>query len=881
MKSEIEADQSFKEDILREQVRLAMQQLPTMQATSFLVALVLSYTVRHIVSPWHIFLWLLMIAGIVGSRIVLHVRFLRVREESFAADYWERFFIALALVSGILWGGSAFLIFPSHNPGLIALFVLVIASLSAATTVSHSSIRSAPAAWAVPAMILYAFRCIWEGGQFGYTTGSLIVLYLFTVIHYSVKHNKTILSAITLKFENLALMREVQKGKELLERRVEERTLELQQAKERLTEEEGALKLQEERLRLAMEATQQGWFDLNVQSGQVTVSPEYAKIIGYEPSEFETNLQGWIEGLHPEDRESVLRVFRECVKTGSTRTMEYRRRTKTGDWKWIQSIGKIVEFDSHNKPLRMAGTHADISDRKRTQEALLESQERFKELAELLPETIFEMDDIGTITYVNRNAFDHFGFSQEDFDRGVNGFSMISPDGRPRAIDNAQRVMRGEKIGLNEYNIVRKDGSSFPAIVHTAAKFREGKPIGLRGIVIDISAQKRLEADLRRAHKMEAIGTLAGGIAHDFNNILAAIIGYTEMALNKIPESGPPRRYLDQVLRAGHRAKDLVRQILASSRHGESRERIPVEIASVVEDALKLLRASLPATIDIRQKIKCKTGVVLADPTEVHQVLFNLCTNAAHAMEEKGGAIEITLADTTIDSQANATSANLRPGDYLRLSVSDTGHGIDPLISERIFDPYFTTKEMGRGSGLGLALVDGIVKRHEGAITVDSEPGVGTIFHVYLPKVESTGKQEVEEFEGPVPRGTERVLFVDDEEILVELWKGTLEWLGYEVTATTSSLEALELFEAHPDRFDLVVTDYTMPHMTGVDLAKEIMRIRADVPVILCTGYSERITEERAKEMGIRAFAMKPLNMRIIAEMVRSVLDEKQNRSFP
>jgi PAS domain S-box-containing protein len=654
----------------------------------------------------------------------------------------------------------------------------------------------------------------------------------------------------------------------MLERREVEAQAERRRAEE-------ALQVQEERLRLAMEASQQGWFDLNVQTGEVSVSPEYARIIGYEPSEFETNLQGWIEGLLPEDRDAVLRAFRECVETGGPRTMEYRRQTKTGEWKWIRSMGKIVGFDSEKKPLRMAGTHADISEYKRTQEALRESQERFRELAELLPETIFEMDCDGNLTFVNQNAFDHFGFSREDFEHGLNAFQMVSPEDRLRALENSRRVMSGEKLGLNEYKALRKDGSSFPAIMHSAAKLHDGKPVGLRGIVIDITETKKLEAQLRQAHKIEAIGTLAGGIAHDFNNILAALIGYTEMALTDVSMSTPTRHYLGQVLKASHRAKDLVKQILASSRQRHAQERTPLTIAPIVKETIKLLRASLPTTIEIRLNIESETGVVLADPTEVHQVLVNLCTNAAHAMEERGGLLEISLDEVTVDPDAVAAHGDLKPGQYLRLTVSDTGRGIDPTILERIFDPYFTTKEVGKGSGLGLAVVHGIVKRHEGAIMVNTEPGVGTSFHVYLPKVESATSKEVEEVEKPLPQGAERILFVDDEEILAEMGKSVLEWLGYEVTVTTSSVEALELFRTQPDRFDAVITDYTMPHTTGADLAKEMMRIRPGIPVIMCTGFSERISEAKASDMGIRAFAMKPLNMRNLAETVRRVLDKK------
>ena len=516
----------------------------------------------------------------------------------------------------------------------------------------------------------------------------------------------------------------------------------------------------------------------------------------------------------------------------------------------------------------------EIVERKRVEESLRESEERFRELAELLPETIFETDTAGNLTFVNRNAFVHFSFSPEDFERGLNGFEMVSAEDRPRIMENASRVMNGEKIGLNEYKALRKDGSTFPVIIHSAAKLRGEKPAGLRGIVIDITETKKLEAQLRQAHKMEAIGTLAGGIAHDFNNILAAIIGYTEMALTDVSESSVTRHYLEQVLNAGQRAKDLVKQILASSRQQQSQERLPVEIAPVITEALKLLRASLPTTIEIRQHIVSATDVALADPIEIHQVLVNLCTNAAHAMEERGGVLEVRLDEMTVDSDAAAALAELTPGPYLRLTVSDNGHGMDATTLERIFDPYFTTKELGRSTGLGLTVVHGIVKRHQGAITVNSEPGVGTSFHAYFPKAESGTAKEFNAAEKSILKGTERILFVDDEETLVEMEKSMLDWLGYKVSATTSSVEALELFRTQPNRFDIVITDYTMPHMTGVDLAKEMLRIRPDIPVILCTGFSERITEEKAREMGIRAFAMKPLELHEISAIIRRVLDK-------
>ncbi|MBW1741609.1 MAG: response regulator [Deltaproteobacteria bacterium] len=385
--------------------------------------------------------------------------------------------------------------------------------------------------------------------------------------------------------------------------------------------------------------------------------------------------------------------------------------------------------------------------------------------------------------------------------------------------------------------------------------------------------KRKLEAELRQAQKMEAIGTLAGSIAHEFNNILGIILGNTDSALDCIPEWSPARYNLDGVRKACLRAKDVVKQILIFSRQSVEGKK-PLQISLVVKDALKLLRASLPTTIEIRQNIQDQVGTILADPTLIHQVMMNLCINAAHAMRQKDGVLEVSLVDLELDADAVAQYPDLTPGSYLRLSVSDTGHGIEPEIIDRIFDPYFTTKGLAEGTGMGLAVVQGTVKSHGGVITVQSKPGEGTTFHIFFPRIESqvTPKSEVAT---PLPRGNERILFVDDEEMLADMGQRMLERLGYEVVATTVSVKALESFRAQPDKFDLVITDQTMPHMTGEMLAKELIRIRPDIPIILCTGFSEAITPERAKAMGIREFMMKPIDTSELGKSIRRVLDHK------
>jgi PAS domain S-box-containing protein len=520
----------------------------------------------------------------------------------------------------------------------------------------------------------------------------------------------------------------------------------------------------------------------------------------------------------------------------------------------------------------------EVNDRKRAEEELRKSEERFRELAELLPETIFEMDVQGNLKFVNRNAFNLFRYTQEDLDQGLNGFNMVAPEDRYRAVENAKKILRGEKTDLEEYTALRKDGSTFPAMFCSSTIFREGKPIGFRGFIIDITEKKKLQDQLQQAQKMEAIGTLAGGIAHDFNNILFSIIGNTEMSIEDVPEDSMARLNMEEILKAAKRARDMVRQILDFSRQGV-RERKPLRAQPIIREALQLLKASLPSTIEIIDAVDIKCGPVLADPTQMHQIIMNLCTNAYHAMREKGGKMTVALNQVDIDADDLNSPLAPKSGLYLKLSVSDTGHGMERAIMERIFDPYFTTKEAGEGTGMGLSVVHGIVKSYGGDIAVSSEPGEGTEIDIYLPMIESAAEVPRETVSAdPVRGGDEHILLVDDEENIVRMVQGMLEHLGYDVTARTSSVEALEAFRTLPQKFDIIITDQTMPNITGEELAKELLRIRPDIPIILCTGFSEIISEEKAKSIGIREYIMKPILKNKMARTIRQVLDEEKER---
>jgi PAS domain S-box-containing protein len=508
------------------------------------------------------------------------------------------------------------------------------------------------------------------------------------------------------------------------------------------------------------------------------------------------------------------------------------------------------------------------------QAALASSEQLLQTMMNAVTESAFLMSIDGTVELMNRTCAERLGRTPEEIvGKSIYDFVPVEVTADRRKKERAV-IRTGQPIQFED----TWSGRHFLNSIYPV-KDEQGRTVRLAIFGQDITERKlsekekaKLEAQLRQSQKLEAIGTLAGGIAHDFNNILAAILGYTEMALDDVPEDSSPRHDLEQVLAATYRAKDLVKQILAFSRQGETRERRPIAIVPIVKEALKLLRSTLPTTIELRQDISDESGSVMGDPTQLHQVLLNLCTNAAHAMRGSCGVLEVTLGGVEFDANSAGSFEDLKPGSYVKLAVSDTGHGMDSATLERIFDPYFTTKRTSEGSGLGLAVVHGIVKRHEGCVFVRSEPGKGTVFELFFPGIDA-GMESMEHGPEPVPRGTERILFVDDEEALAAMAERMLWKLGYEVTVSTSGIEALELLRGQPDAFDLVITDYTMPHMTGVELAGEMLRIRPDIPIVLCTGFSETISGEKVLEMGIRAFVLKPLSRRNIAEVIRRVLD--------
>lgn len=488
-------------------------------------------------------------------------------------------------------------------------------------------------------------------------------------------------------------------------------------------------------------------------------------------------------------------------------------------------------------------------------------------------ETVVITDVEGSIQYVNP-AFEKLTGYSRDEAIGQNP-RIFKSDKHNQAFYKEfwTTLLRGEIWSGHLIN-KKKNGTLFEEeATISPVKNNEGQITNFVAVKRDVSREVSLEKQLRQAMKMEAIGTLAGGIAHDFNNILAVMIGYTEMARAQLPADGLIRKDLAQVLIAGDKAAGLVQQILTFSRQGEEDFR-PVKVQIITKEVLKLLRSSLPTTIQLKESIDTDCGMVLADPIQIHQVLMNLCTNAKHAIGEKVGILSFSLSEVLVtETETIADCPQIVHGTYLDLKISDTGCGMDNLTRSMIFDPFFTTKEKGTGTGLGLAIVHGIIKQHSGEITVASEPGQGTTFHIYMPVIDEEEVQDEQlRFEN-LPRGRgERILFVDDEPAYANMMQRTLDRLGYAVTIFTRSIEALDAYKKNPGDFDLAITDMTMPGITGIVLTRELLALQPDLPVIMCTGFSEAIDEAKAKSFGIREYINKPADILTLAKAIKRAL---------
>jgi PAS domain S-box-containing protein len=617
---------------------------------------------------------------------------------------------------------------------------------------------------------------------------------------------------------------------------------------------------------------------INKKGTIVYANQKCEEIMGYTREEILSPDFDFMGLISPESVDIVKANFRRHMSGEEIEPYEYRLINKNGEKIDAIITSKLIQFEGQTAIL---GIVTDISQLKHAERDLRKSEEKFRQAFQNSPIGMALCNMDGSYVQINSAYLQMTGYSQPELEL-LTFRDVTHPEDLVKQLPYYEQCVRGE---IDSYQLdkryVKKDGEIiWVNMIAAITKDETGKPLHALIMAEDITEVKmaeknrqHLEAQLRQAQKMEAIGTLAGGIAHDFNNILGAIIGYSEMAIYDTEEGSMMRHNMEQVLKAGHRAKDLVKQILAFSRKSEQDKKI-ILITPIIKEVLKLLRASLPTTIEIRQHFEPNLGAIFADPTQIHQVIMNLGTNSAHAMENTGGLLEVNLLNVDLGPKDAAKFGELEPGRYVELVVNDTGHGIDAATLERIFEPYFTTKTKEKGTGMGLAVVHGIVKGHNGGIKVKSKPGKGTSFEILFPRTASEMQFDTVQLKA-LPTGGERILYIDDEETLIDLGENMLAKLGYHVVTRTSPIEAIEAFKVNPDKFDLVISDMTMPNMTGDILAKKLMEIRPDIPVIICTGFSEQISAEKVKAIGISGFLMKPLTIRELARTVRKVLDQQ------
>ena len=643
---------------------------------------------------------------------------------------------------------------------------------------------------------------------------------------------------------------------------------------------ERALQASEERLTYALEGSRDGLWDWNITTGEVYFNDRMFTMLGYVPGEIPGRFDVWETLIHHEDLANLRRRLSEHLEAKiPTFIVEHRLLGKDGLYRWVLNRGKVVRHNHLGQPIRMTGTITDIELRRQIEEDLRKSEASLALSQKIGGIGSWELDAQKDLVTLSEEACRIFGLPNDARSiRRTRFQELYHPADRERILSTVSAYLREPTPFHLEYRIVRPDGQTRSVAVDACVVIEQESPVHykLAGLVMDITdrlrgeeAKQKLEAQLRQAQKMEAIGTLAGGIAHDFNNILGAILGAAEIAYSDIGEGHPAREWIVEIQKASARATDLVRQILTFSRRQEHIRR-PILLETPVREALKLLRSTLPASIELRERFDTKTPPVLADSTQIHQIVMNLCTNAWHAMGTHG-LLEVYQDIVVVDTEFAATHPRFQTKRYAHLTVTDNGKGMSPQTMEHIFEPFFTTKGPGEGTGLGLSVVHGIVESHEGVITVYSSPGQGTTFHLYFPLVENSQFSPAAEA-AQLPQGEgQRILFVDDESSLCTIARRVLIDLGYFPTTETNPRKAIEFFRANSMQFDAVISDLSMPDLTGLELAQEILAIRADIPIVLSTGFSGGITAESIQANGIKDLLMKPATAENFAKTLHRV----------
>lgn len=657
--------------------------------------------------------------------------------------------------------------------------------------------------------------------------------------------------------------------KDNLEKQVQIQTKELLSTNE-------ALRRREEEYKSVMKAVPDPIIVFDLKGRAVYLNPAFTRVFGWNLEEMvDRNDHFVVESEKGKTKDAIETIFRDGYISG----FESQRYSKNGDLLDV-SISGAAQKDDTGKVIGIVVNLRDITEWKKTREKIVQSEKRYRLLADNATDNIWILQlDTLSFTYSSPSVERILGYSSaeimsldlKDFIREESLKSVYN------MISYELEMEKNSNIDPNRHNVIelemiKKNGSKIWTEV-TASFLRDsdGKPVRVLGITRDITERKQLERQLQQSQKMEAIGTLAGGIAHDFNNILSAVFGFAELVKMKLKGDEKIKSNVDQILAAGVRARDLVKHILTFSRQTDVKKGL-LKITPLMKESLKFIQATVPKNIEIREQFKLSENKVMADPSQIQQIAMNLFTNAAQSMKKDGGVLDVALEEVLIKPDQVYHGANLKPGRYIQLTVKDTGHGIKPENMERIFEPFFTTKSRGEGTGLGLSTVYGIVNNMGGVITVESEPDVGTTFKVFFPEHRGETSKTGFSTNSDLIKGKGRILVVDDEEPIVNWCRQFLIALGYEVVGNTSSKVALNLFKEDPDYFDLVLTDMAMPEMSGTELSKQLIALRPDIPIVLCTGFTKELSPEQLKEHGIISVIMKPMVASEFAESINNAL---------
>ena len=627
-----------------------------------------------------------------------------------------------------------------------------------------------------------------------------------------------------------------------------------------------ALRRSEEKYRNILESIHEAYIELDLAGNLVFFNDPCCRMLGYDRHE----LMGmsYRVFISPEAHQRMYEAFRNIYETGAPAfLMDYDVLRKDGSKRTHEMSASLIR-DASGKPVGFRAVGRDITDRKRAEENLRQSEERFREMARLMPDTIYEADEKGVLTFVNEAAFDKFRYSRDDFSGGLNCIDMLAPEDRDRGMKNFVKVLSGEHVGLTEYIARRKDGGTFPILMHSTVIIRNGTPAGVRGFIIDISDKKILEEQLIRAQKMEAIGTLAGGIAHDFNNLLMGVLGNVSLMLLNMDSSHPFYDRLKNVEEYVHQGSELTKQFLGFARGGKYEVK-PTHLGDFVHRSSEMFGRT-KKEIRIHRKVQEGLWAVEVDRNQMEQVMLNLFVNAWQAMPGGG---DLYLSTENIELRdSDATPLGVEPGRFVRVSVTDTGVGMDDSVRARIFEPFFTTKGKGRGTGLGLASVYGIVKNHRGFVTVESRKGAGATFTIYLPASDKPAQEE-QRISAEAPKGRETILLIDDEKMVLEVGSEMLKRLGYEVLTASGGRAGIETYRSNRDCIHLVVLDMIMPDLGGSETFDGLLDIDPNVKVLLSSGYSLVGQAREIMEKGCRGFIQKPFGIHDLAEKIRKILD--------